>query len=59
MVTNEQEQLDVFKDAEKYINGKDGIITIGITPNRPETGYGYIQFTDKSEVSGTHEVKVA
>ena len=58
MVSDEQEQLAVFKDADEYITGKDGIITIGITPNRSETGYGYIQFTDKSEVSGNHEVKV-
>lgn len=58
MVSNEPEQLAVFKDADEYIVGKDGIITIGITPNRPETGYGYIQFTDKSEVFGAHEVKV-
>lgn len=58
MVTNEPEQLSVFMDADEYITGKEGIITIGITPNRPETGYGYIHFTDKSEKSGTHEVKV-
>lgn len=58
MVSNEPEQLAVFKDADQFIEGKDGIITIGITPNRPETGYGYIQFTDKSVVSGTHEIKV-
>lgn len=58
MVSNESEQLTVFKDADAYISGKDGIITIGFTPNRPETGYGYIRFTDKSEVSGTHEIKV-
>ena len=58
MVSNEPEQLAVFKDADEYITGKDGIITIGITPNRPETGYGYIHFTDKSETVGSHEVKV-
>lgn len=58
MVSNEPEQLAVFKDADEYIDGKDGIITIGITPNCPETGYGYIQFTDKGELSGTHEIKV-
>lgn len=58
MVSNELEQLAVIKDAEAYITGKDGIITIGITPDRPETGYGYIQFADKSEVSGAHEIKM-
>lgn len=58
MVTNEEEQLAVFRDANKYIEGREGIITIGITPNRPETGYGYIQFTNESEMSGIHEIKV-
>lgn len=58
MVSNEPEQLTMFKNADEFITGKDGIITIGITPNRPETGYGYIHFTDKSETVGTHEVKV-
>lgn len=58
MVTNEAEQLKVFEDADQFINGKDGIITIGITPNRPETGYGYIHFTNESITSGSHEVKV-
>lgn len=57
MVSNEEEQLSVFKDADKFIDGRDGIITIGITPNRPETGYGYIQFTNESVVCGSHEIK--
>ncbi len=26
--------------------GSDSLVTLGITPNRPDTGYGYIQFTD-------------
>lgn len=58
MVCDESEQLAVFRDANDYINGKKGIITVGITPDRPETGYGYIKFTDKSELSGKHDVKV-
>lgn len=57
MVTDEVEQLAVFKDADEFIKGKDGIITIGITPNRPETGYGYIQFTNENVAVGNHEVK--
>lgn len=27
----------------------DYLITLGITPTRPDTGYGYIQFIDKKE----------
>jgi len=57
MISDEEEQLSVFRDANEFITGKDGIVTIGITPNRPETGYGYIQFTNESVVVGNHEVK--
>ena len=57
MVSNESEQLSVFVDADKFIEGKDGIITIGITPNRPETGYGYIHFLGTEQIVGTHEIK--
>jgi mannose-1-phosphate guanylyltransferase len=58
MVTNEEEQLRVFDDANKFIEGKEGIITIGITPNRPEIGYGYIHFLETVETVGTHDIKV-
>jgi mannose-1-phosphate guanylyltransferase len=27
----------------------DVLITLGITPTRPDTGYGYIQFVEKVE----------
>lgn len=46
------------KEFEKRINialaesaGKDVLVTLGITPTRPDTGYGYIQyFPSKEEV---------
>ncbi len=57
MVRNESEQLSVLLDAETFLIGKEAIITLGITPNRPETRYGYIHFSDKTELSGKHEVK--
>lgn len=36
-------------NADNYIENenKNSIITIGITPTRPETGYGYIKYSDK------------
>ena len=34
-----------FNLAEKH----DYLITLGIKPNRPDTGYGYIQFVEKDE----------
>jgi mannose-1-phosphate guanylyltransferase len=36
-----QEKINIALDAS---NEGDKLITIGIKPNRPETGYGYIQF---------------
>ncbi len=41
--------MDEAKDSE-------GLYTIGITPNRPETGYGYIQY-DPSSKRATAKVK--
>jgi mannose-1-phosphate guanylyltransferase len=40
---------DVIKKAADTAQGQDKLITLGITPTRPETGYGYIQYhTEKS-----------
>lgn len=55
VIFREEEFLHVIKRA---IEGTDNerLITIGIQPNRPETGYGYIQYIDDSE-SGIKKVK--
>jgi mannose-1-phosphate guanylyltransferase len=42
--------LETIQDAAKFANEAKGLVTIGINPTRPETGYGYIQINDK-EVS--------
>ncbi len=36
--------IDTLELGLEAINDEDNIITIGITPNYPETGYGYINF---------------
>lgn len=33
------------------------MLTIGITPNRPDTGYGYIQFREEEKYPRVHKVK--
>ena len=33
------------------------LVTLGIKPSRPDTGYGYIQFTDNTLVDDFHKVK--
>ncbi|MBR6345424.1 MAG: mannose-1-phosphate guanylyltransferase [Lachnospiraceae bacterium] len=36
--------INVLKDAIDVANEGENLVTIGITPNAPETGYGYIKF---------------
>ncbi len=44
----------------KFVSGHDALLTLGITPNRPETGYGYIQIESTKSVGSVdnlHKVK--
>lgn len=46
-INDEKSYLQTLNAANDFLNNQsNAIITIGITPNRPETGYGYIK-TDK------------
>lgn len=57
-VNNEQEFLCVLADADRFVQErKNAIVTIGITPDRPETGYGYIHFDGLVDTVNNHEVK--
>ncbi|MEL6677002.1 MAG: mannose-1-phosphate guanylyltransferase [Bacteroidota bacterium] len=52
---------DVFRSSiELGLNAcaeQDMIMTLGITPTRPDTGYGYIQFIEDEEGKGYYKVK--
>lgn len=37
--------------------GKDCLLTLGIRPTRPDTGYGYIQYIDSAQENGFFKVK--
>ena len=43
VVTNVQEFQRVISDCMNFTAESDAIITLGMKPTRPETGYGYIQ----------------
>ncbi len=50
IIDKEDEFCNILRDANEALNTNiNGIITIGIKPNRPETGYGYIEFSNKTE----------
>ncbi len=46
IIRDEEKFRFVIENAVKYANESRGLVTIGITPTRPETGYGYIQIND-------------
>lgn len=43
IVTNPEEFRRVVKQCLSFTSGTDAIVTLGMKPTRPETGYGYIQ----------------
>ena len=47
VILKEKEFHDIILTATERASGADQLITIGIRPNRPETGYGYIQYFTK------------
>lgn len=52
-IKNTEEFCNILSSANDYVENqnKEAIVTIGINPNRPETGYGYIKFkNDNSKV---------
>ncbi|MCB2213708.1 mannose-1-phosphate guanylyltransferase [bacterium] len=45
-----------LRTAVGFVEESDGIVTIGIRPTRPETGYGYIQYERDDFRPGVHRV---
>lgn len=43
IVLNQPEFNNVIRNCFNYIDENDDIVTLGMKPTRPETGYGYIQ----------------
>lgn len=57
LILKEDDFLSVIKNAYEFVSRNDTLLTLGIRPSRPETGYGYIQISDE-EVDGVTKVKV-
>jgi mannose-1-phosphate guanylyltransferase len=47
----EEEFHEIILKAAEQAKSQDKLLTIGITPARPETGYGYIQFIPDKKVA--------
>lgn len=50
LILNDQIFVESINQAFDFIKESNSIITFGIRPNKPETGYGYIEFEKGKEV---------
>lgn len=55
VVMNPMEFKRVINNALRFTENKNAIVTIGIKPNRPETGYGYVEASEKV-IDDIHQV---
>ena len=51
-IIKEDKFCDVIRKSFEFAEKNDALLTLGIKPDRPETGYGYIQADRKKPVSG-------
>ena len=49
IIRDVNEFLHMLRQGIRVAQEKDALVTIGIKPTHPETGYGYIQFDDSSK----------
>ena len=47
-IKDEEKYASILEEAFSVVEKKDGIVTIGITPTSPSTGYGYIKYEPES-----------
>lgn len=51
IISDTESFLNILNTANKYLeNNSKSIVTIGIKPSRPETGFGYIKFSNKKDL---------
>ena len=60
LISDEDEFRNVIKSADEFVEqNEEAIITLGMEPSRPETGYGYIRYgNDAKEVNNYKVIKV-
>ncbi len=49
LILKEAKFVEVMEKALEFTANNEALVTLGIQPNRPDTGYGYIQFDESGE----------
>ena len=52
LIVKEEEFCEVMDKAFEFAENNKVLLTLGIKPDKPETGYGYIQANEKKRVEG-------
>jgi mannose-1-phosphate guanylyltransferase len=52
LIEKEDEFCEIISSAYKFAESNKALLTLGIKPDKPETGYGYIQANEKKTVTG-------
>ena len=56
LIVDEENFADTIDKACWFAERNDALITLGIKPHRPDTGYGYIQFKTRESSDGINKV---
>jgi len=56
IILQEQEFVATLQNALNFTANQDALVTLGIQPTRPDTGYGYINFERQTVREGVHKV---
>jgi len=60
LILKEEEFVRQIKNGLEFVENRNALLTLGIKPGRPETGYGYIQVKNKvkfKQLNNLHKVK--
>jgi mannose-1-phosphate guanylyltransferase len=58
LIEKEDEFINILKASYKFVQSKpESIVTIGMKPNRPETGYGYIEQDKVTSIVDSYEIR--
>ncbi|HBS87583.1 MAG: mannose-1-phosphate guanylyltransferase [Bacteroidetes bacterium GWF2_38_335] len=57
LIVNEDLFISYIKQGFEFVGENDALMTLGIVPNRPDTGYGYIQINNELKVTENAKLK--
>jgi len=57
IIMKEDVFVDVISEALNVVSENDWLLTLGIKPSRPDTGYGYIQYNGDEAYAKNSEIK--